>query len=276
MGWSGHLNLHARREGERSIVRDRHVGPMRVLASLHPEGPAVCHQVLVHPPGGLVGGDRLDLEVQIEPGAHLLLTTPGATRLYRSTGDLAEQRVTARLDPGARLEWLPLETIVYSGARSSTRLTFELAPGALMIGLDVLALGLPASDQPFSRGEHRQHLEIPGVWRERAALAADDRRLFDSPLGWGGRCVLATAWVAGGDPFSDRLAETLTQAARDLVADSPLTAAAGVTRPHARLIVARALADRVEPAFGLMQQLWQAWRPLALGLDACAPRIWRT
>jgi urease accessory protein len=276
MGWSGRLQLHARHEGGRTIVRDRHEGPMRVLASLHPEGPAVCHQVLVHPPGGLVGGDQLDLELAVQTGAHLLLTTPGATRLYRSTGERAEQRVTARLEPGARLEWLPLETIVYPGARSSTRLRFDLAPGALMIGLDVLALGLPASDQPFHHGEHRQHLEIPGVWRERALLDAGDRRWFESPLGWGGRCVLATAWVAAGDPFDESLGTRLADAARDRVADSALAAATGVTRPDARLVVTRVLADRVEPAFALLQQVWQAWRPLALGLPPCPPRVWRT
>lgn len=276
MGWQAHLHLRAERDGERSVVRDRHVGPLRVLASLHPEGPTICHQVLVHPPGGLVGGDEVDLEVDIAPDAHLLLTTPGATRLYRSAGGRARQQVAARLAAGARLEWLPLETLVYPGARSECRLSFELAAGARMIGFDVLALGLPASGQPFDRGDHLQQLDIPGVWRERARVDAADPRLLHSPLGWGGRPVLATAWVAAGEAWDPTTALALVDGARDAASRSPLHAACGVTAPDARLVVARVLADRVEPAFELLKACWQAWRPVALGVPATDPRIWRT
>ena len=276
MGWHGHLHLHARHDGERTVVRDRHHGPMRVLASLHPEGPDVCHQVLVHPPGGLVGGDRLELEVDVDAGAHLLLTTPGATRLYRSTGETATQQVTVRLGAGARLEWLPLETIVYPGAQSATRWRASLAPGARLIGFDALALGLPASGQAFDRGQHRQHLQIDGVWQDRATLAAADRRLLRSPLGWGGRSVLATAWVAAGEPFSPAELALLVDVARAAVGDSALATQAGVTSPDQRVVLLRVLSDRVEPAFALMQAAWRAWRPLALAREACSPRVWRT
>ena len=93
------------------VQHDRHDGPLRVLQPLHPEGPAICHHVLVHPPGGLVGGDVLDIDINVQPGAHALVTTPGATRCYRSTGETAVQSVRARIADGARLEWLPLEAI---------------------------------------------------------------------------------------------------------------------------------------------------------------------
>jgi urease accessory protein len=276
MGWQAHLQLRAARDGPRTVVRDRHVGPLRVLAALHPEGPTICHQVLVHPPGGLVGGDTVDLDVDVATDAHLLLTTPGATRLYRSAGGRARQQVTARLAAGARLEWLPLETLVYPGARSECQLSFDLDAGSRMIGFDVLALGLPASGQAFDRGDHLQHLEIPGLWRERARVDAADARLLRSPLGWGGRPVLATAWAAAGEPWDPATREALVEGAREAAARSALHGACGVTAPDARLVVVRVLADRVEPAFELLKACWQAWRPVALGVPAADPRIWRT
>src|ERR1700759_1196751 len=76
----------------------RHDGPLRVLKSLFPEGPQVCHTVIVHPPGGIVGGDTLDVSLTLGGGAHALVTTPGATRFYRSGGARALQAIHARVD----------------------------------------------------------------------------------------------------------------------------------------------------------------------------------
>ena len=121
MGWHARLDLTYRRDAERCIVHDRHRGPLRVLQTLHPEGPGVCHNVLVHPPGGIVGGDVLELDMTLPGGTHALLTTPGATRFYRSAGELALQATTARVAGAARLEWLPLETICHPGARAENR-----------------------------------------------------------------------------------------------------------------------------------------------------------
>ena len=108
-GWQASLALRYMRREPRTVVHDRHDGPLRVLRSLYPEGDAICHSVLLHPPGGVVGGDTLAVHVEVEAGAHALLTTPGATRFYRSTGATAAQSLTARVAAGARLEWLPLE-----------------------------------------------------------------------------------------------------------------------------------------------------------------------
>jgi len=197
MSWQGSLALAYRhdelRGAPRTVLHDRHDGPLRVLASLYPETPAICHNVLVHPPGGLVGGDVLDIELTVDTGAHALVTTPGATRFYRSTGAPATQRLRATLATGARLEWLPLETIAYSGCLGENLMRFDLAPGAEMIGWDVLALGLPASDQAFARGRFTQYVEMPGRWLERGVIDALDTRLLDSPLGWAGHRVVPLA-----------------------------------------------------------------------------------
>jgi urease accessory protein len=275
-GWHAHLALHYRREGERTVAHDLHRGPLRVLQRLYPEGPGICHHVLVHPPGGIVGGDVLDIEARLEGGAHALITTPGATRYYRSDGPGARQQATLRVDADARLEWLPLETIAYPGCRADSAVRAELAPGAEMIGWDVLALGLGAAGQPFDTGWIRQHLELPGVWLERGRVAGEDLALRHSPLGWAGRPVLATAWFACGGAIAAPRRDRLLEAARTVVAAHPLVATAGVTAPQPPLIVLRTLAPCVEPALQLLAQVRAAWRHEAWGLAAEPPRIWRT
>lgn len=278
-GWRGHLRLDYSRDGARTIAHDRHTGPLRVLQRLYPEGPAVCHHVLVHPPGGIVGGDELVVEAALAEGSHALLTTPGAARFYRSNGATARQAVHARLAAGARLEWLPLEAIAYSGCEAENRLVFELAPGAEMIGWDLLALGLPAAGQGFERGRVWQHLELPGHWLERGLTRADDRRLLDGPLGWAGRRVLGTLWFGAGSALAPARRDALLAAARAAdaaVAGPGAEVVAGATAPGDRVVVLRLLADRVEPAMHLVQAVRAAWRNAAWGLAAEPPRIWRT
>ncbi len=276
MGWHGHLQLDYSRRGGRTIALDRHHGPLRVLRRLYPEGDAVCHQVLVHPPGGIVGGDVIELDSTLAAGSHALITTPGATRFYRSAGPLAVQQVRATLASGARLEWLPLENIAYRGCQVENRQTFTLAPGAQMIGWDVLALGLPAANQPFDQGQYLQQVLMPGIWLERGRIDGADRLLMDSPLGLAGHSVMATLWLADGQPLGRERGEVLIESARSLIDSSALPTTAGVTSPDPRLLVLRALGHRVEPVMALLQSVWAAWRLQHWGLVPCAPRVWRT
>jgi len=275
MAWRGSLAIDYRLRDGRTIAHDRHDGPLRVLRTLHPEG-GVCHSVLVHPPGGVVGGDELAIELTLGEGAHALVTTPGATRFYRSAEATATQTLRVVAGAASRLEWLPLETIAYSGCLATNALRFELAPGAEMIGWDVTALGLPESERPFDAGRFTQSIELPGRWLERGSIAAGDDRLLDSPLGWAGRRVLATMWFASGDSLDPARSDALLDAARSAAATHPLAATAGATSPQPGVIVVRALAERVEPAMELLQRIWRAWRPLAWGLAATAPRVWST
>jgi urease accessory protein len=281
MAWHARLTLAYRNDpaaGTRSHFR--HEGPLRVLKSLHPEGAAVCHTVIVHPPGGLVGGDTLAIDLEVEAGAHALVTTPGATRFHRSNGARALQRVVARVGAGARLEWLPLETLVHSGALADNALRFDLAPGGEMMGWDCVALGLPASDAPFIAGDYRHDIVVAGAgrdrWIERGRTAASDTALLDGPAGWAGRRALATLWFAGGEPLADARRDALLDAARQAIAGHPLATLAGATSPQPEVVVLRALADRVEPAFELLRAAWAAWRQVAWELEPCTPRVWRT
>jgi urease accessory protein len=279
MGWHGRLDLRYRRDGDRTVAHDRHEGPLRVLASLYPEGADVCHHVLVHPPGGIVGGDTLQVDAELAADTRALITTPGATRFYRSAGQTAVQAIDARVADGARLEWLPLETLVYAGALAENRMRFTLAARAEMIGWDLLALGLPASNEPFEGqqpGRYTQQIELPRVWLERGRVDAADARLLDSPLGWAGQRVLATLWFARGTPMPQERIEALLAIARDAAAASALAATSGATSVHPQLVVLRVLAPRVEPAMALLCGVWAQWRLCAWDLPACAPRVWRT
>ena len=280
MGWPGQLSLDYRADDHNGIARtiafDRHEGPLRILASLYPEGPGVCHNVLVHPPGGIVGGDSLAIDITLAAHTHALLTTPGATRFYRSAGEAATQTLNAKLADGARLEWLPLETIAHSGCIGENKLRFDLGEGSEMIGWDVLALGLPASNDAFARGCYTQTISLPGQWLERARIDANDTRLLDSPLGWAGRRVLCTMWFAAGAPIAPARRDSLLDSARELSAAHELHATAGATAAHASVVVLRVLSARVEPAMNLLAQVWVRWRQQAWALPACAPRVWRT
>ncbi len=279
-GWHARLALRYWNDAGTTRAHDLHEGPLRVLQRLYPEGPAICHHVVVHPPGGIVGGDRLELDATLGEGSQVVITTPGAARYYRSDGAPGTQRVRLALDAGARLEWLPMEAIAYSGCLADNRLEMALAPGAQMMGWDVLALGLPASNQAFEAGMVQQHLELPGHWLERGRIAADDRLLRDSPLGLGGALVLATAWWVEGQPIARERRQRLLDVAHEHTEPlAPVPGAAlraGVTAPHERVIVLRALAARVEPAMQLLQRVRAAWRAEAWGLAAEPPRIWRT
>lgn len=276
MGWLGHLDLHYTRDGARTIALDRHQGPLRVLQRLYPEGEAICHHVLVHPPGGMVGGDTLDVALTLAEGSHAVITTPGAARFYRSSGEAAVQRVGATLAAGARLEWLPLETLAYSGCEGENSMRFELAEGAETIGWDVLALGLPAADQPFVRGRYRQAIEIPGRWLERGVIAADDATLLDSPLGLAGHRVMGTLWFASGSVMPAVRRDALLDAARAACEGHELMRSAGATAPNDAVVLLRALAPRVEPLMDLFKSVRNRWRSIAWELPAVLPRIWKT
>jgi urease accessory protein len=274
MVWHARLGLEYRLDNARTLLRFAHDGPLRVLQSLYPEGPGICHNVLVHPPGGLVAGDCLDVKVTVEPGAHALVSTPGASRFYKSNGAPAEQTVTLQLAQDARLEWLPLETIAYPGCLGVNRLHMDLAPGAEMLAWDVAALGLPGAGQAFDAGQFTQHMHWPGVWLEHACLSATDTVLLDSPLGLAGHRCLGTLVFASGTPMSRARQDALLDAVRITVATHALAESTGATCPNDHVLVVRTLSPLTEPATDLFKHLWTTLRPMLWGLGGVPPRIW--
>ena len=274
MPWHAHLSVEYTRQDSRTVARHSHEGPLRILQTLYPEGDGVAHNVLVHPPSGLVGGDTLDIEVHARSGTHGFITTPGAARFYRSDAEPAVQRARVQMESGARLEWLPLEALAYSGCIAENHLLIDLQPGAEIMGWDVLGLGLPAAGQPFVRGTFLQHLEVTGHWLEHGRIAALDARLMDGPLGLAGRRCLATLFFACGEAIAEKRREQVLALANDAIAACDAQVIAGATAPGPNVIVVRALSGVVEPAMHLLKTIHAAWRPAVWALPAISSRLW--
>jgi urease accessory protein len=274
MAWRADLKLDYTLESQRTVVRYLHQGPLRILQSLYPEGDQICHNVLVHPPGGLVGGDTLDIQVTVAEGAHGLVSTPGATRFYKSGGHPALQQVVAHLADNAKLEWLPLEAIAYNDCEATNRAIFNLAPSAELITWDVTALGLPSSDMAFTQGHFQQHIEIPRVWLERGNMRGEDTRWLNSPLGLAGsKCLASLVFASGSAIDSDRTTQAL-EAAREVIESHPLRLQAGITCAHPQVIVLRVMSPLVEPTMDLLKKVWAVWRHTLWALPSTPPRIW--
>jgi urease accessory protein len=274
-GWEAALELgFERREARTVLARRSHRGPLLVQRPFYPEGPGVCHVVVLHPPGGVVGGDRLRVEASVGPGAHALLTTPAATKLYRSAGPQAELHTTLRVAEGATLEWLPQETIAFAGARARQHTRVELAAGARLLGWEVLCLGRPAAGEAFARGEVRHALE---VWRAGRPLLSEHGRYG------GGGALLAAPWGLGGWPVLATLLAVrpggglagLWQGAAPREQAAGALGPAGVTELNG-VLVGRCLAPHADAARRWLLAAWQALRPALTGAAPCPPRIWNT
>jgi len=232
-----------------------------VQRAFYPEGD-VCHAYIVHPPGGVVGGDELQLQVETRDEAHALLTTPAAAKFYRSDGRTARQEQILRAN-GTTLEWLPQESIFYPQAsvRSMTRI--ELASHARFVGWEIACLGLPARKQPFDRGKLRLHLEL---WVDGAPLLIDRLRISAD----------TRSALGGYESIGTLLAYPATRAMVDAVRNLPAPGVElGATLVDS-VLVCRALAPQAEPIKRAFVESWKTLRPLLLDRPAVLPRIWAT
>lgn len=266
--WEAELSLRYAAFGRttRPVLR-RHSGPLRVQKHLYPEGPEVCQHIIVHPPGGIAGGDRLDISATVAAGAWAQLTSPGAAKWYRAAGP-AFQDLRLHVEAGATLEWLPQETIVYSAAQAELSTVIELEGDARLFYWDMVALGRPAASERFDAGHFQARLDISRdgqlIWHERQRIAGGDG-LLDSPIGLDGRSVFATLIVSG------EIDAELMERCREL----PSRARGDLTQLPG-LVVARCLADEALHARAWLIDLWRLLRPELLGREAVPPRIWST
>lgn len=282
-GWSARLKLRFEATtlagASRTVLRERsHFGPLRVLKPLYPEGDAVCHAVLVHPPGGIVEGDSLSVEVTVDAGASAVITTPGAQKWYRSSGRTAAADTHLTAADGASLEWLPQEAMVYDGARAQQRFTIALAPTARFFGWEMLCLGRTTRGERFASGEFRQGIRLvrtggdAPLWRESMHLVGNDP-LLTSPLGLRGLPVMATAWIALGGVADGGGSDAVLAMVRDALAGEPLAAASA---PDEGLIVVKAVGDAPEAVRNLLIAVWKSIRLQVFAREPQLPRIWST
>jgi len=264
--WQASLALGFVRDGDTTrLVRRTHRGPLRVQKALYPEGPGACHVIVVHPPGGVVGGDRLEIDVDAGPACSVLATSPGAAKWYRANGRVSQQAVRLCIAAGAAIEWLPQETIFYDAASVDLDHDVDLAAGSTYIGSEVLCFGRVAAGEAFTRGRIRQRTRIRQegrlLWWEQGILTPDG---IASPLGMRGHAVCATL-LAVGRPVPAAL-QAHVRALDPQLASSQVKS----------VFVVRYLGDDGEAARAVMAQVWALLRPHLLDRPACPPRIWLT
>jgi urease accessory protein len=277
--WNARLDLRFERRGARTILaHNEHVGPLQVQKALFPEGPAVCHLAILHPPGGIAAGDRLVVDAALSPGAGSLMTTPGASKWYRSQGALAEQRLQFCIGAEAVLEWLPRETIFFDGSRAALSLEVDLDRAAKFIGWEILCFGRTASGERWRAGSvaFRSRIRCLGrlIWSESANLHADSGFL-GSAVGLAGRTVSGTFVAAGVRADRGLLAacRAVGDGAEGNAGDSGVQR--GITALP-QVLVARYLGHSSQQAFQWFCSLWSLLRPALIGTPARPPRLWAT
>lgn len=268
--WLAQLSLGFSGRDDKTIVSHRkHKGPLVIQKPFYPEGKA-CHVYLLHPPGGVVGGDQLTLDVKLENSAHALITTPAAGKFYRSDGRVAQLQQVFKVESGSTLEWLPQETILFSACQVNMKTIVELEHGASFIGWEILCPGRPASNEQFNSGFARQYFEI---WRDNKPLMLDRSQLAgnDAVLSasWGMQnyTVSGTMMVVNADKqLLQQLREQLPKIKDGLFSATLID----------DVLVCRALAHQAEHVRFAFIDAWKIIRPEITGRKACEPRIWAT
>lgn len=264
----------ARDGGTTRLIERSHFGPLRVQKPLYPEGAEICHAIVVHPPGGVVGGDRLAITARIGDGAQALLTSPGAAKWYKANAQVSQQQVALTLGAGATLEWLPQETIFFDAAQVRLQHDVVMAADAGYIGSEILCFGRTAAGESFSTGRIGQRTSIRRggrlLWFEQGAIVAPSASM-SGPQGLGGKTVCATL-IAVGDNLTAAQIKGLREEAALATQDD---GSFGVTLMKS-VLVARYLGDSSGMAKRLIGLAWQHVRPVIVGRAAAVPRIWNT
>jgi urease accessory protein len=260
--------------GATRLIERSHFGPLRVQKPLYPEGASVCHTIVVHPPGGVVGGDELSITARVGDHARTFVTTPGAAKWYRANGHVSKQDIKLEVGAGASLEWLPQETIFFNASHVQLDQSIKLAADAVYIGCDILCFGRTASGESFEKGRVAQRMSIRRedklIWLEQGNLRGGSTDMT-SPLGMAGNTVCATL-IAAGKPVTAALLNAIRDDAGSAMNGK---GGFGITQLKS-ILLARYLGDSSEIERKVMTRVWQRLRPELLGRDAAVPRIWTT
>ncbi len=271
-GWHGSLQLvYSNHQGSTQLTHAQVKAPLKVQRPFYPEGQAVCHSVVLHTAGGIVGGDRLSQNIHLKANAHALITNAAASKVYRSNGQQARQTIEIQVDADACLEWLPQETIVFNGAVYRQDLRVELAQNASWLGWEIARFGRSARGEKFLEGEWRSHTEVwqqgRPLWIDRQWLPGKEE-IFNSPHGLAGKPVVASlAWV--GQAVSPEIIEK----ARMLWNAQDRQGEAGVTQLISG-ILCRYRGSSTAEVRNWFTDIWHLLRLSFLGRPSCLPRVW--
>jgi urease accessory protein len=270
--WRAQLDLEFSKSNNRTILSHRkHFGPLQVQKPFYPETNGTCHVYILHPPGGVVGGDRLNISIDVNSNSHALITTPAAGKFYRSAGPMAVQKQIFKVASKAILEWFPSENILFSGSKTQIQTKVELAHDSHFVGWEISCLGRPASKEIFSQGELDQRFEI---WRDGKPLRIERLKLK------GGDPALQAKWGLLGFPVigsmvfvtdKTKLIDSLRTITNVAIEEEFFS----VTQIDGA-VLCYFLGNSVERARNCLIRAWKILRPEVIGFEAVEPRIWKT
>lgn len=270
--WQASLELEfsATEKGSK-LCKNLHYGPLMVQKPFYPESPEVCHVYLLHPPGGVVHGDQLDLKVKVQEQAHALITTPAAGKFYRSDGKFAAMVQTLQLQDQAKLEWLPQETLLFNRSKVQLKTLIKLQKQARFIGWEMLCLGRKASAEPYTDGQCLQHFE---VWRDESPLFIERCQIDGSSPMLNSKWGMAN-WPLTATFIATHCTETELQAVQTLIETLTIKGHISATLKQDALIC-RFLGEQAEHARKAFIEIWKLIRPVVMEQKVQVPRIWNT
>lgn len=263
--WQAELNCSFEPGPDRTIVRRTHSGPLSMQRPFFPEGD-IAHVYMLHPPGGVVAGDRLRINIECVAGGKGLISTPGATKFYRSIGPIANvDQLLANY--GGSLEWFPGENIFFSGSNVKINTQINLVPNEPLAWWEINCFGRPASNEPFVSGSVSSvlniHVDKSLVLRER--FLVNDNYPLNTSCGMRDNSVSATLVLM---PIQAHCMDYVRKKLKHKVGFSS-------TLVDSMLIV-RYLGDSSEDAKLIFSEVWSGLRPALNATAASTPRIWAT
>ena len=274
--WRAMLSLSIEKRPQKSVLaRTLHEGPLRVQRPFYPESDGCCHVYLLHPPGGMVIGDELEINAEIKSQANALLTTPSAGKIYgaKESDATQSQKVNLSVDAGACLEWLPQETIVFNSARGKLHTRVNLRGDAKFFGWDIVRLGRVASGEDFTQGSCQQSIEI---WRDDCPEFIERNKIVAGNELHKGRWGLADRNSTGtlfATVVLDRNAvDSLYDKLQALTSDTCLW---GLSQKEG-VFLARYLGNSITHCRKGFELIWRETRVHFNNKNAVVPRIWNT
>jgi urease accessory protein len=270
--WEGVLKLiYQHQRNSTQLVEAYSKAPLKIQRSFYPEGQEICHNTILHTAGGIVGGDRLNQQIDLHPNTHAVITTAAASKVYRSNGKLAKQRIEINIEKEGYCEWIPREAIIFNGAIYRQDLRVNLAENACWLGWEITRFGRTARGEQFLMGNWRSCTEVwqsdKPLWIDRQGLRAGEKNI-QSPHGLRGQPLVGTlCWV--GMPVS----EEILKKARNLWNSQDAKGEAGVTLLVSGLLC-RYRGNSTQEVVNWFTQVWQLLRQNYGKSVTSLPRVW--
>lgn len=271
--WTGKLDLnYSHQAGTTKLSQAIAQAPLKIQRAFYPEGPELCHSVILHTAGGIVGGDRLVQNIELEAHSQVLLTTAAATKVYRSEGERSEQIITIKLGENAYLEWFPQETVIFNQAIYQQDLRVELAKNAVFCGWEITRLGRTARGEQFLTGDWRSRIEIwqagYPLWIDRQGLQGN-LEIINSPNGLNQKAIVATfIWLG------QNVGQEVVTEARELGKSWVKEGEIGITQTQGEGLLCRYRGNSTTEVKHYFEAIWGLLRQSYRDRPAIRPRVW--